>query len=191
MTTDTAAGPVEPAARLARTAPGPRAETGPGATGSYAYDSSDYRVPPRAVAFPRGADDVAAVLRACRETGVPVTARGGGTSRAASGVGPGVVLDFSRYMNRTPDIDPQAGTARVEAGVVLDALRDATAPHGLISGAGARLDGVDQDGPTVVVADCFSCATRIDHLAEDRGAPHLAELLHLAADQAVRPGETS
>ncbi|MGW0845858.1 FAD-binding and (Fe-S)-binding domain-containing protein [Streptomyces sp. NPDC002787] len=121
-------------ARLTETAPGLRVETGPGSTGPYAYDASNYRVPPRAVVFPRGADDVVAVVRACRETGVPVTARGGGTSMAGNAVGPGVVLDFSRYMNGILDIDPEAGTARVEAGVVLDALRGATALHGLTFG---------------------------------------------------------
>ncbi|MEV1084267.1 FAD-binding and (Fe-S)-binding domain-containing protein [Streptomyces sp. NPDC050211] len=121
-------------ARLTEAAPGLRVETGPGATGLYAYDASNYRVPPRAVVFPRSADDVVEVLRACRETGVPVTARGGGTSMAGNAVGPGVVLDFSRYMNRILDIDPEARTARVEAGVILDALRDATAPHGLTFG---------------------------------------------------------
>ncbi|MET8076059.1 FAD-binding and (Fe-S)-binding domain-containing protein [Streptomyces sp. NPDC005303] len=120
-------------ARLAETAPGLRVETGPG-IGAYAYDASNYRVPPRAVVFPRSADDVVAVVRACRETGVPVTARGGGTSMAGNAVGPGVVLDFSRHLNRILDIDPDARTARVEAGVVLDALQGATAPHGLAFG---------------------------------------------------------
>ncbi|MFF7735732.1 FAD-linked oxidase C-terminal domain-containing protein [Streptomyces sp. NPDC007984] len=120
--------------RLAETAPGLRVETGPGSTGPYAYDASNYRVPPRAVVFPRSADDVVAVLRACRETGIPVTARGGGTSMAGNAVGPGVVLDLSRYLNRILDIDPEARTARVEAGVILDALRSATALHGLTFG---------------------------------------------------------
>jgi Fe-S oxidoreductase len=52
-----------------------------------------------------------------------------------------------------------------------------------------RLDAVDAQGPAVVVADGFSCATQIDHLAGDRGvrALHLAELLDPAADQ---PGGT-
>ena len=68
--------------RLAETAPGLRVETGPGSTGLYAYDASNYRVPPRAVVFPRSADDVVAVLRACREDGVRVTAVGGGASTA-------------------------------------------------------------------------------------------------------------
>jgi len=129
--TDTATALEALVARLAETAPGLRVETGPGSTGLYAYDASNYRVPPRAVVFPRSADDVVAVLRACREAHVPVTARGGGTSMAGNAVGPGVVLDFSRYMNRILGIDPVARTARVEAGVILDALRSATALHGL------------------------------------------------------------
>ncbi|GAB2755728.1 FAD-binding and (Fe-S)-binding domain-containing protein [Streptomyces bullii] len=121
-------------ARLGETAPGLRVETGPGPAGLYAYDASNYRVPPQAVAFPRGAEDVVAVVRACRDAGVAVTARGGGTSMAGNAVGPGVVLDFSRYMNRILDIDEHARTARVEAGVVLDALRSAAALHGLTFG---------------------------------------------------------
>ena len=110
--------------RLAELAPGLRVETGPGATGPYAYDASNHRVPPRAVVFPRSAEDVVAVVRVCGEAGVPVTARGGGTSMSGNAVGPGVALDFSRHMNRILDID-------VEAGVALDALRSATALHGL------------------------------------------------------------
>ncbi|MFF2502778.1 FAD-binding and (Fe-S)-binding domain-containing protein [Streptomyces sp. NPDC058067] len=132
--TGTTATPEPLVARLAETAPGLRVQTGPGATGLYAYDASNYRVPPLAVVFPRTADDVVAVLLACREAGVTITPRGGGTSMAGNAVGPGVVLDFSRYMNRILDIDREARTARVEAGVILDALRDATVPDGLTFG---------------------------------------------------------
>ena len=96
---------------LAGTAPGMRVDTG-GRTAAYAYDASNYRVPPRAVAFPRSAADVAAVLNACRELGIPVTARGGGTSMAGNAIGPGVVLDFSRHMNRVLDIDPETAHRR-------------------------------------------------------------------------------
>ncbi|MFF4363284.1 hypothetical protein [Streptomyces sp. NPDC001604] len=62
-------------ASLAATAPGLRVETGSGATGPHAHDASNYRLPPRAVAYPRSAADVVAVLRACSKAGVPVTAR--------------------------------------------------------------------------------------------------------------------
>src|SRR5919106_6334411 len=102
---------------------------------AYSYDASNYRVPPLAVVFPRSVDDVVAVMAACRETGTPLISRGGGTSMAGNAVGPGVVLDFSREMNRILEIDPQACTARVEAGVVLDELRRSVAPFGLTFGA--------------------------------------------------------
>ncbi|RAS70144.1 FAD/FMN-containing dehydrogenase [Lentzea atacamensis] len=119
---------------LAKTAPGMRVEAKAGGTAPYAYDASNYRVAPRAVAFPRSPEEVSAALRACKELGVSVTARGGGTSMAGNAVGPGLVLDFSRGMNRILSIDQENRTARVEAGVVLDDLCDAVAPHGLTFG---------------------------------------------------------
>jgi hypothetical protein len=71
----------------------------------YAYDASLYRVPPMAVAFPRDADDVAAAVSVARDLGVPVTPRGGGTSIAGNAVGPGLVLDLSRRVDRIGAID--------------------------------------------------------------------------------------
>ncbi|MEU5363299.1 FAD-binding and (Fe-S)-binding domain-containing protein [Streptomyces sp. NPDC005925] len=94
-------------------------------------DASNYRRVPLGVVAPRDADDVAAVLAACRERGVPVVARGGGTSIAGQATGTGVVLDFTRHMNRVLGIDPGARTAVVQPGAVLDRLQDAAAPHGL------------------------------------------------------------
>ncbi|WP_091098490.1 FAD-binding and (Fe-S)-binding domain-containing protein [Nonomuraea pusilla] len=97
----------------------------------YSSDASLYRVPPLAVAFPRHADEVAAALAWCAAEGVPLTARGGGTSIAGNAVGPGLVLDFSRHMGRITAFDPQEGTATVEPGVVLDDLQRRAAPYGL------------------------------------------------------------
>jgi FAD/FMN-containing dehydrogenase/Fe-S oxidoreductase len=97
----------------------------------YATDASNYRVPPRAVVLPRCADDVSAVMAICREQGVPLTARGAGTSIAGNAIGPGVILDFSRHLDTVLDLDPSARLARVQPGVVLDALQAAAAPHGL------------------------------------------------------------
>ncbi|AXL90139.1 FAD-binding oxidoreductase [Streptomyces sp. CB09001] len=94
-------------------------------------DASNYRRVPLGVVAPRDADDVAAVLEVCRERGVPVVARGGGTSIAGQATGTGVVLDFTRHMNRLVALDPEARTAVVQPGLVLDRLQDAAAPHGL------------------------------------------------------------
>ncbi|MFJ5277120.1 FAD-linked oxidase C-terminal domain-containing protein [Streptomyces parvulus] len=94
-------------------------------------DASNYRRVPLGVVAPRDADDVAAALAVCREHGVPVVARGGGTSIAGQATGTGVVLDFTRHMNRLLSLDPESRTAVVQPGLVLDRLQDAAAPHGL------------------------------------------------------------
>jgi FAD/FMN-containing dehydrogenase/Fe-S oxidoreductase len=97
----------------------------------YSSDGSLYRVLPRAVVRPRHPDEIEATLAVCRELGVPFTARGAGTSIAGNAVGPGVVLDTSRYLSRVHGIDPEARTATVDPGVVQAALQTAARPHGL------------------------------------------------------------
>ena len=97
----------------------------------YSTDASLYRVPPELVAFPRDPDEAVAVVATCLELGVPVTARGAGTSIAGNAVGPGVVMDLSRHLGRVLALDPEAAAARVEPGVVLDDLQAAARPHGL------------------------------------------------------------
>ncbi|MFE9678429.1 FAD-binding and (Fe-S)-binding domain-containing protein [Streptomyces sp. NPDC006259] len=94
-------------------------------------DASNYRRVPVGVVAPRDADDVAAVLEVCRAHGVPVVPRGGGTSIAGQATGTGIVLDFTRYLNRLVALDAGARTAVVQPGLVLDRLQEAAAPHGL------------------------------------------------------------
>jgi FAD/FMN-containing dehydrogenase/Fe-S oxidoreductase len=105
-----------------------------GARAVMTMDASNYRRVPLGVVAPVDAEDVAAALGVCREYGVPVTARGGGTSIAGQATGKGVVLDFTRHMSRLLEIDAGARTARVQPGLVLDELRKAAAPHGLTFG---------------------------------------------------------
>jgi len=102
-----------------------------GTLGMYASDASLYRIPPRAVVRPRHVDEVAAALAVARETGVPLTSRGAGTSVAGNAVGRGIVLDFSRHLHRVLEIDPDARTAVVEPGTVHAVLQKAVAPYGV------------------------------------------------------------
>ncbi|MCQ0011198.1 FAD-binding and (Fe-S)-binding domain-containing protein [Actinomadura madurae] len=97
----------------------------------YSSDASLYRVPPRVVVTPREAGELPVVLEVCRDAGVPLTMRGGGTSIAGNAVGPGVVVDVSRHLNRVLEIDPEAGTALVEPGIVQARLHEVAAGHGL------------------------------------------------------------
>ncbi len=97
----------------------------------YSSDASNYRVVPQVVVFPRDTGDIEAAARVARDAGAALTTRGAGTSIAGNAVGPGVVLDTSRHLDRVLEIDPQARTARVEPGVILGRLQAAARPHGL------------------------------------------------------------
>ncbi len=97
----------------------------------YSTDASNYRVVPQVVAMPRDADDLIAALAVAREHQVPVTMRGGGTSVAGNAIGPGLVIDTSRHMNKVLSIDADAKTARVQPGAVLAQLQWNASQHGL------------------------------------------------------------
>ncbi|MGH3276799.1 MAG: FAD-binding oxidoreductase, partial [Streptosporangiaceae bacterium] len=97
----------------------------------YTSDASLFRVVPAVVACPRDAGEVAAALAVCTDLGVPLTCRGGGTSIAGNSVGTGVILDFTRNMAAIDHLDPDAGAATVQPGVVQAQLQRAAAPHGL------------------------------------------------------------
>jgi FAD/FMN-containing dehydrogenase/Fe-S oxidoreductase len=95
--------------------------------GRYATDASIYQVMPIGVVVPRSTDDVAAALAIARAEGVPVLARGGGTSQCGQTVNRALVIDFSKHLNRILHVDPAARIARVEPGLVLGALNAALA----------------------------------------------------------------
>ena len=99
----------------------------------WSADASNYRRVPIGVVAPRDVADVEAALSVCRAHDVPVLPVGARTSIAGQAVNTAVVLDFM-HLNRILEIDPDARTARVEPGVICDALRDAAAPHGLTFG---------------------------------------------------------
>ena len=120
----------ELAARL-RAELGPAVDVSTRRRAEYSTDASNYRVVPQAVVFPRHTDDVLAAAAVCRELATPLTVRGGGTSIAGNSVGPGVVLDMSRHLNQVVSIDPEARSAIVQPGVVLDELQRAAGRYGL------------------------------------------------------------
>lgn len=97
----------------------------------YASDASLYRIPPRVVVRPRDADDVLATLAVGREFETPLTMRGAGTSIAGNAIGPGIVLDTSRFLNRLLRLDPEARTATVQPGIVHAVLQRQALAQGL------------------------------------------------------------
>ncbi|NHN55083.1 FAD-binding oxidoreductase [Calidifontibacter sp. DB0510] len=97
---------------------------------AFSSDASLYRLVPQAVVRPHDRDEVLAALSVCRSLGVPVTARGAGTSCAGNAVSTGVVLDFSRHMNAVLELDAAEGWARVQPGIVHAALQRVALPAG-------------------------------------------------------------
>ncbi len=105
-----------------------------GHRGLYATDASLYQIDPIGVVVPRTIGDVARIVSIAAEEGTPVLPRGAATSLSGQTVGPAVVLDFSKYLNRIGVVDRERMTVRVEPGVVLDQLNQHLKPLGLMFG---------------------------------------------------------
>jgi FAD/FMN-containing dehydrogenase/Fe-S oxidoreductase len=100
----------------------------------YATDASNYRQVPIGVVFPKNLDDVIATVEIARKRGVPLLARGGGTSLAGQCCNVAIVLDFSRHMHSILNLNPQQKIAEVEPGIVLDDVRNEAEKHRLTFG---------------------------------------------------------
>jgi FAD/FMN-containing dehydrogenase len=100
----------------------------------YSTDASLYQVMPVGVVLPRTDEDVHATLQVARDFGVPIVPRGGGSSLEGQTVGTGIVIDFSKYMNRVLEVDEEAQTARVQPGMVLDPFNREMQRYGLMYG---------------------------------------------------------
>jgi len=99
---------------------------------AHAQDNSWRHALPLGVALPESRQQVQAIVRACREHGVPLVGRGAGTGTTGAAVptAGGIVLSFAR-MNRILDIRPGDRCAVVEPGVLNGDLQQALMPHGL------------------------------------------------------------
>jgi len=105
-----------------------------GSRAMYATDGSNYRQVPIGVVLPRDVEDVLATVSLAREFAAPLLCRGGGTSLAGQCCNVAVVIDFSKYMAKILELDPERRIARVQPGVILDHLRNAAEKHSLTFG---------------------------------------------------------
>ena len=99
--------------------------------GRYATDASFYQIVPAGVVVPKTVDEALRALAICRDQGRIVTPRGGGTSQCGQTVNDGIVIDFSKHLNRIISLDVENRTCVVEPGIVLDDLNRQLKPHGL------------------------------------------------------------
>ena len=99
--------------------------------GRYSTDASIYQIEPVGVLVPQSHDDVRAAIDICRDSGVPILPRGGGSSQCGQTVGAALVIDSSKHLREVVAFDREAMTVTVEPGIVLDALNAWLRPHGL------------------------------------------------------------
>jgi len=98
------------------------------AVAMFSTDASLYEIEPIGVVFPRHAHDVEALAAYSADNGIPLIPRGAGTGLAGGAIGPGIVVDFSRHMNRIVSID--GDRVRVQPGVVREQLNQQLREHG-------------------------------------------------------------
>jgi FAD/FMN-containing dehydrogenase/Fe-S oxidoreductase len=99
--------------------------------GRYATDASHYQVMPIGVVAPRTIEEAVRAIAVARDEKATVLPRGGGTSQCGQTVGPSLVVDCSKYLNRIVDLDVEGRRVAVEPGIVLDDLNRQLRPHGL------------------------------------------------------------
>lgn len=129
----------------------------------YATDGSPFSLRPAAIARPRHEADVQTLVRYAAENGLPLTARGGGTGTAGAALGPGVIVDFARYMHSVVDI--ASHSVRVQPGVTWGELDRVLALDGL------RLTVEPADVGTSTIGGLIASASAGPRLAR-LGRPH-------------------
>ena len=96
----------------------------------YSTDASEYQELPAAVALPKTEDDLRKLITFARANGTSLIPRTAGTSLAGQVVGPGIVVDVGRFLNRIVSFDAPARRVRVQPGVVRNELNLYLKPHG-------------------------------------------------------------
>ena len=97
----------------------------------YSSAASIYRVKPLGIVKPKHQTDVIRLVSYAAEKGIPLIPRGGGTSRTGNELGEGILVDFTKYMNRILEFEPKDEWVRVQPAMILDSLNKFLKPHKL------------------------------------------------------------
>lgn len=100
----------------------------------YATDASSYREIPIAVARPVNKEDIKKIIAFASANSCSIIPRGAGTSLAGQVVGPGIVVDISKYLKDVVELNIGEQWVIVEPGVILAELNQELAKHGLLFG---------------------------------------------------------
>jgi len=115
----------------------------------YASDGSIHEIAPLGVVRPRSTADVVACVQYAAEKEISVHARGAGTGVAGESLGPGLVLDFSKYLRRVIRLDEE--TVRVQPGVICERLNAQLQRRGRTFGPDPANAGVTTIGSMIAI----------------------------------------
>ncbi|MFH1129614.1 MAG: FAD-linked oxidase C-terminal domain-containing protein [Patescibacteria group bacterium] len=101
----------------------------------YSTDASLYKFVPELIVLPKTKNDIQQTVKFAKENQIGITCRTAGTSVAGTAVGPGIIMDFTRYFDQVLEISPStalgAGFVRTQPGVIYDDLQAKLAEKGL------------------------------------------------------------
>lgn len=97
----------------------------------YSSGASLFRIKPLAVVQPRDINDLVEVVKFAEEHAIPITPRGGGTSRAGNEIGSGILIDFGKHLNQLIELNAKEKWVKVQPGIVLSELNKILKPHNL------------------------------------------------------------
>ncbi len=115
----------------------------------YSSDASIYEIKPLAVIRPRTLADVVASVQYAGENRLPIYPRGAGTGLAGESLGPGLVLDFSRYMRRL--LETSSDSVRIQPGIVHAQLNELLRPLGRHFGPDPAMSSVTTMGSVIAI----------------------------------------
>jgi FAD/FMN-containing dehydrogenase/Fe-S oxidoreductase len=117
----------------------------------YASDASVYEIKPLGVVRPRHTEDVVQLVKYAADNSIPLFPRGAGTGLAGQALGPGLVIDFSRFLRRLVHLDVENQLVRVQPGMVLADLNRMLANEGLLFGPDPATRSVTTMGSVIAV----------------------------------------
>src|SRR4030043_1907335 len=88
----------------------------------YSTDASIYKFVPELIVLPKTKKDVQKTVKFAKENKIGITCRTAGTSLAGTAVGPGIILDFTRYFDQILEIGD--GFIRTQPAVIYDDLQE-------------------------------------------------------------------
>lgn len=152
--------------------------------GLYATDASMYQLQPLGVVVPLDREDTLGVIKRCAELGLPLLARGGGTSLTGQSIGEAVILDLSRNLNRILELNLEEAWVRVEPGVVCKELNAFLKQHGVCFAPDpatenrANIGGMIANNAAGMRSILYGMT--IDHVLEIDFALSTGDVLHLS-----------